>query len=236
MSRLIVTVDLDWASEAAIEETLAFLKAKKVDTTVFITHRSPAVEACMNELDVALHPFFGPDSSHGNSISEVVHYVMNLPHNFPAFRCHRFGVCNASRQAMVEAGMLLSSNVCTDLEIVPPFRDRFGLLEVPIFLEDGGYLWRKRPLEMNPDLLTPLLGKGDKVLLIHPMHFSLNTPHFEYMSQLKKSFSRKEWNQMTDATLNRFRWKKRGIRDLLEEVLQVTPQFCSLKSLLGGVI
>ena len=29
--------------------------------------------------------------------------------------------------------MLISSNVCTDLEIVTPFKDRFGLWEVPYF-------------------------------------------------------------------------------------------------------
>ncbi|ROT47775.1 hypothetical protein EDM02_00595 [Candidatus Cardinium hertigii] len=64
-------------------------------------------------MDVGLHPYFGLHSSHGSTIEEGVKYVTALPHNLVAFRCHRFAICNASKQAMIEAGMVLSSNVCT---------------------------------------------------------------------------------------------------------------------------
>ena len=231
MSQLIITMDLDWASEAAIEEALGFLLERNAVPTIFTTHRSPIVEACMNKLDVGLHPYFGPDSSHGETISEVVRHVLDLPHNLSAFRCHRFGVCNTSRQAMVEAGMKISSNVCTDLEIIAPFRDRFGLLEVPIFLEDGGYLWRKHSLEVCPKLRNALIGPEKKVILIHPMHLALNTPHFEYMHTIKQSVSRQEWNALSSATLQRLRWQGRGIRDLLADILKIVPGNSTLRTL-----
>lgn len=232
MNQLIVTIDLDWACEPAIEETLEFFKTQKITPTVFITHRSPSVEACMNEIEVGLHPYFAPDSSHGPTISDVVRHVMDLPNNLAAFRCHRFAVCNSSRQAMADAGMLISSNVCTDLEIVRPFKDRSGLLEVPIFLEDGGYLWRKHPLEITQGLKDALLGQGTKVILIHPMHFALNTPHFNYMYDIKQSVSRAEWKSMTKSALNKLRWKGRGIRDLLTELLDLPCPRSSIGALL----
>jgi hypothetical protein len=232
MNTLIVTVDLDWACEPAIEETLDSLKCQNITPTVFVTHRSPSVEALMNEIEVGLHPYFSPDSSHGSTIPEVVKHVMDLPHNLAAFRCHRFAVCNGSRQAMAEAGMLISSNVCTDLEIVSPFRDRFGLLEVPIFLEDGGYLWHKHPLNINQSLRSAILGQGTKVIIIHPMHYALNTPHFSYMYDIKQSMGREEWKSMTKSTLNKHRWQGRGIRDLLVDLLQLAPKKSSVGSLL----
>ena len=232
MSKLIVTVDLDWACEAAIEETLNFLKSQNILPTVFITHRSAIIESFMSEIEVGLHPYFGLGSSHGSTIDEVVKHVMSLPHNFLGFRCHRFAICNSSRQAMVEAGMLLSSNICTDLEIVLPFKDRFGILEVPIFLEDGGYLWRKHPLEINSKLIKPCLDLGTKVITIHPMHFSLNTPNFDYMYKIKQSLSRKEWIEMKKSTLDKLRWKERGIRDLIVDLLQIIPKKTSLGSML----
>ncbi|MCE5317906.1 MAG: hypothetical protein LLG04_11200, partial [Parachlamydia sp.] len=102
MSSLIVTLDLDWACEPAIEETLSFLEKLKIVPTVFVTHHSPCIEACFKSLDVGLHPYFGLDSSHGNTLSEVVDHVMALPHNIPAYRCHRFASCNSSRQLMAE--------------------------------------------------------------------------------------------------------------------------------------
>ncbi len=230
INNLIVTVDLDWACEPAIEETLDFLSEKNIIPTVFITHRSARVEAYMNVLEVGLHPYFGTDSSHGSSIQEVIRYVQALPHNLPAFRCHRFLSCNASREAMVAAGFLISSNVCTDLEIVTPFKDRFGLLEIPIFLEDGGYLWRNHPLEVTPHLNQQLSSEGTKVIIIHPMHFSLNTPYFKYMYDIKKSISRNAWKNMNQKTLNKFRWKGRGIRDFLIELLETSPKTSFLRS------
>ncbi|MDF2966075.1 MAG: hypothetical protein K0Q51_1463 [Rickettsiaceae bacterium] len=234
MNNLIITVDLDWACEFAVEETLNFLINNKIPPTIFITHRSAVVEANINQIEVGLHPYFAKDSSHGSTIDEVIKYVMDLPHNLPAFRCHRFAICNASRQAMLEAGMLISSNVCTDLEIIPPFTDRVGLLEVPIFLEDGGYLWRNHSLEYNQGLEMKLKQHGTKVLLIHPMHFALNTPNFSYMYDIKQSVSREEWNNMNKKTIDKLRWRGRGIRDLLMDILRSNQSYQSLGSLLAA--
>lgn len=232
MNKLVVTVDLDWACEPAIEETLDFFNAHNISPTVFITHRSPRVEAAMNKLEVGLHPYFALDSSHGSTVAEVINHVINLPHNLRGFRCHRFTTCNSSLQAMTEAGMLISSNVCTDLEIVAPFKNRFGLLEIPIFLEDGGYLWSKHPLELSPLLVKSISSQGTKVISIHPMHFCINTPTFDYMYKIKQSMAnRKEWKNMTKHTLNKLRWNGRGIRDLLVELLQIAPQISPLSSL-----
>ncbi|HMV70382.1 MAG TPA: hypothetical protein PKA64_26305, partial [Myxococcota bacterium] len=175
MRRLAVTVDLDWASEAAIEQLLEALDARGVPSTVFVTHRSPCVEAALGRVEVGLHPYFGVGSSHGDTVDEVVRHVLDLPHDLPAFRCHRFEVSNTSREALVAAGMQISSNVCTDLEVLPPFRERCGLIEVPIWLEDGGYLARGHAL----DACT--VPDGDAVVLVHPMHFAVNTPHFDFM-------------------------------------------------------
>jgi hypothetical protein len=233
MSELIVTLDIDWACEPAIEETLDFLESCRIFPTVFSTHPSPKVEESLAKLEVGLHPYFDPTSSQGSTIEETVKYVMDLPHNLLAFRCHRFAHCNVSKQAMAEAGMLLSSNVCTDLENVFPFKDRFGLLEVPIFLEDGGYLWRRHPLQMTPFLREKLQEEGPKVILIHPMHFVINTPHFDYMRQIKQRLSRDDWKEMTRRSLKDLEWKGRGIRDLLREIIELVPQTGSLGSLLS---
>ncbi len=232
MSELIVTIDLDWACEAAIEQTLDFLDTQNIKPTIFTTHNSQIVEKAIKNIEVGLHPYFSKDSSHGVTISEVVKYVIDLPHNLAAFRCHRFASCNTSKQAMAEAGMVLSSNVCTDLEVVAPFKDRFGFLEVPIFMEDGGYLWCNHPLEMTLELENKISAKGNKVILIHPMHFALNTPNFTYMYDIKQSTSRNQWNKMTGKQLDQLRWQGRGIRDLIIDILKSSSKFSSLGALL----
>ena len=234
MSELIVTIDLDWACEAAIEQTLDFFYKQGIKPTIFTTHNSQVIKSVINDLEVGLHPYFAQDSSHGSTITEVVKHVMDLPHNIPAFRCHRFANCNLSNQAMVDAGMLLSSNVCTDLEIIPSFKNRFCLIELPIFMEDGGYLWRNYPLEITEELEKKIKNNKTKAILIHPMHFAINTPHFKYMYDIKQSVSRSEWNSFTSEKLKQLSWKNRGIRDIVIDIIRLSKKFYGLKELLAS--
>lgn len=220
--RVSVTIDLDWCGEAATEETLDYLAARRIPATVFATHRSPRVTAAMSELEVGLHPFFGEGSSHGSTVEDVVRHVGGIPHNLPAFRCHRFGVSNEVREAMLAAGMRISSNVCTDLEVVPAFMERCGLVEVPIFFEDGGYLRRGRALDAQ------ISAAGTAVLLLHPMHFALNTPHFGYMVEVKRSVNREAWNAMDRGALDALRWRGLGIRDAVVALLDRAEGFTTL--------
>ncbi len=218
-NRIAVTLDIDWASEPAIEQALGWFIDQGIPITVFSTHQSKALESVLDKIEVGLHPFFGRGSSHGDSVDEVVRTVMDLPHNLPAFRCHRFGVSNTSRQALHDAGMRLSSNVCTDQELVPPFRDRFRMLEVPVYLEDGGYLFQDGSLEVAGRVADALAAPALKVLLVHPMHFVVNTPKFDYMVDIKQTVSREEWRGMSTATIDRIRWRERGIRDYVVDLL-----------------
>ena len=215
-----VTIDLDWASEPAIEETLACLEARGIPATVFATHRSRAVETRSDKLEIGLHPFFGEDSSHGRTVKEVAEHVSAIPHNLPAFRCHRFAVSNEASAAMRSVGMGISSNVCSDLATVAPFRDRSGMLEIPVFLEDGGYLLQQHRLQVGSPLVSALAVPGLKVLLLHPMHFAVNTPTLEYMGRIKQSASRQDWHALTGSQLADRRFQGRGIRDLVIDLFE----------------
>lgn len=234
-STLAVTIDLDWATEVAIEETLAFLRERRIPATIFTTHRSACIDASLHEFEVGLHPYFDQDSSHGRTIEAVVQHVMELPHNLPAFRCHRFGISNEVREALCRAGLKISSNVCTDLEIVAPFYDRFKLLEIPIFLEDGGYLYQRHEMAVDHHLEWALCAPGAKVVLLHPMHFSINTPGFDYMAQIKRSVSREAWRDMTVARLEALRWRGTGIRDFTVELLDRAHQMGVTFTTLGEI-
>lgn len=228
MNELAVTIDLDWACEVAIEETLDAFRELGVPVTVFATHRSPRVEAAMDEIEVGVHPYFASDSSHGATIDEVVGRVLDLPHNLAAFRCHRFASCNGSREALARAGFRISSNVCTDLEVLPPFADRYGCVEVPIFMEDGGFLFRGHPLAIGGNLARGLEQTGTKVIVVHPMHFALNTPHFDYMASIKRRTTRERWRAFTRRDLDALRWRSRGIRDLVLRVVSAASAYTTI--------
>jgi len=78
-------------------------------------------------------------------------------------------------------------------------------------------------------LKNALQAEDIKVLLIHPMHFVLNTPHFNYMYEIKQSMSRSQWTHRTGQQLNALRWKGDGIRNLIIDVINHTDAFSSLR-------
>ncbi|HET6991938.1 MAG TPA: hypothetical protein VFJ43_11470 [Bacteroidia bacterium] len=219
-SGIAVTVDLDWACEPAIEYTLGYLDRNKIPYTVFTTHNSKAVEKRLNNIEVGLHPFFHPDSSHGAGINDVVNHITSLNYNLKAYRCHRFSVSNEIKDVMKKAGMLISSNVCTDISIVKPFYDRFQVLEVPVFLEDGSYLLNEHPLIPTDRIKLKLIQEGLKVIVIHPMHFAINTPEWDYMLDIKQKHTWEEWNAIAEENLDKLKSNKLGIRNFLENLFE----------------
>jgi hypothetical protein len=231
MSNVCVTVDIDWASEAAIGKTLGYFEEREIKVTLFSTHDSPLVRTAADKHEVGLHPFFGSDSDHGTGVASVVKHILGLPHNIKAFRCHRFAVANESQEAMATAGMLACSNVCTDLCAPPPFIERNGMLEVPIFMEDGGYLRRRHSLEDLGTIKAGLAAHGTKVFVIHPMHFCLNSPDFGFMRGVKARLTRKEWNNLTSEELAEAAWRGRGIRDLLLDAFSAADHFVSFSDI-----
>jgi hypothetical protein len=232
---LIVTVDLDWACEAAIEDLLSHLDAAGVPATVFATHRSPCVESRLDSLEVGLHPYFGADSSHGTSVADVIAHTLALPHNLAAFRCHRFLISNEIREELKAAGMVVSSNTCTDRVAIVPFVDRVGLLEVPIFLEDGGYLYLRHPLSLGHDLQDRLVTPEPKVVLLHPMHFAVNTPAFDSMVRLKRSVSRTQWRDLTQGDLSGLRHHGVGLRSFVKHLLSAARDLGLPFDTIGGL-
>ena len=231
MNRLCVTIDVDWASEAALRLVVDFFESHGVPLTFFTTHDSDLIRSALRRHEVGLHPFFGGGSGHGEGVPSVVNHVLRLPHNIAAFRCHRFATSNESQEALAAADMLACSNVCTDLTVIPPYVERNGLLEVPIFFEDGGYLKRGHSLhDLSQLVLTPPVPAA-KVLLVHPMHFSLNTPDFAFMRRIKDSLSRKQWNGLSAEGLAGLTFNQRGIRDVVKEWVQSADAFVTFSEI-----
>jgi hypothetical protein len=219
-SKFAVTVDIDWACEAAIEIALIYFEARDIPVTIYTTHDSEIIRAKIRSLEVGLHPYFSLDSSHGSHIEETVASVLGLPHNLKSYRCHKFTLSNEIQLAMKRVGMLCSSNICTNLELINPFLNRFDTLEFPIYMEDGGFLYNKHPLIITSLLRGHMMSEGLKTIVIHPMHLILNTPFWDYMANLKGKINRLKWINLTISDLETLKFKGRGIANFLDEYFE----------------
>src|SRR3990167_3805264 len=127
------TSDIDWASEACIEYSHNIIFGNELKLSYF-----------------NIHPNFLPDSSHGLSFKEVIDYCENLVPTADGFRSHRYFEVNDIMDDFAKRGFKFASNHCTRCETyIKPLVHRSGLLSIPIFFEDGGYLLMDPSLNFN---------------------------------------------------------------------------------------
>lgn len=217
--RVFVTIDLDWASEVVIEETLDWFKTENIPITVFATHKSKVVEDNMDDVEVGLHPYFSSDSSQGSNPDETIETLKQIPINVPIYRSHRFLDSNQIREEMLSLGITASSNVCTNLDPVNPFLHRSGMIEIPISLEDGSYLENGYDLNNIQHILKLISVTDIFVIAIHPMHFILNTPFYQWMRDIKDSTTRESWNNLQVDEINKLRNNEIGISSFVKELI-----------------
>lgn len=217
------TSDLDWAPEAAIEDTLRLFLENDISPTVFVTHESEVINKYQQKIDLGIHPNFIQPSSQGNSPAEIIAYCDKLVENTQVFRCHRWYASNDIYDALWEKGYRYESNLCTDMDVVPPFLHRSGMVCFPVFFEDGAYIYHGYEMNFNA-VQDRFSRKGLKVINMHPMHYALNTPYFKYTREIKDSLTRDEWNGMTDRRLKELAYSGNGIREFMQKLVFWTKE------------
>jgi hypothetical protein len=195
-SELLVTLDLDWAPDFAIDAAVELLQRHRVKATWFVTHTSPAVErlrAASELFELGIHPNFLPGSTHGATPEAVLAHCMGLVPEARAFRAH----------GLVQSTGLLDAVLrCTPLQIdATPFAPRTPGLRPFEYHWGGRSLWRV-PCCFEDDCewerpdpcfrLEPLLGVGAglKVMSFHPIHVFLNSSDAVPYRRLKRSVAR----------------------------------------------
>lgn len=215
-----ITSDMDWASDYAIRKTFEYFDEKNIPLTAFVTNPSEVINEYRRKgkIKCGIHPNFMPDSSQGSSYDEVIDYCFKLLPYAKCFRAHRYYDVNDTMDRLTKRGILYESNVCTLMDIVPPFLHRSKTISFPIFWEDGAFLYYSKGFDfslMEKQLISP----GLKVINIHPMHFMLNTPYFSYTREIKDRLKRQEWNNLNEEQIDRLCFKGEGITDYIKRMI-----------------
>lgn len=180
--RFVLTGDVDWASEYCLDAYVRHMVRRGIVPTLFVTHRSAVLEglAAAGKVQLGIHPNFGPGSSHGGTVEEVLDHVLALVPEPVASRSHCYVDSSAIAAALARRGIALDSNLCCHLQQgLPALRHWNGVLRLPVFFEDdvhwttGGH-WNFA--EYREDFASP----GVKVLNFHPFIWALNVPDGQF--------------------------------------------------------
>jgi hypothetical protein len=193
MNNVVLTFDIDWAPEFAIDFVIDRLLERRVRATFFITHKSPALERLRQypELfELGIHPNFLPGSTHGETPSSVLRHCMALVPETISMRSH----------ALVQSSFLLNrvlteTPITTDVSLflqhavgLHPVEYRWNghaLWRLPYFWEDDFEMEREHPCWHLPELLGA--GHGLKIFDFHPIHVYLNSADVKPYQALKQT-------------------------------------------------
>lgn len=221
------TSDIDWASEAVIEHYFQRLPLDLLKLTVFVTHKSDVIERefLAGRLQRGIHPNFLPGSSHGDTFREVIETCMTFAPEATCTRSHRaFDVTDTAHLLRNEFHFKCCSNTITTLAPrITPYWLESKLLQIPVFFEEGSFLYNKLGLSIQP-YRKYFTAPGLKVISFHPINMAFNTPEIAWMRQIKDSLTREEFNHIDAEMIEQRRNRERGAFDLVTEIIDLAQQ------------
>jgi hypothetical protein len=226
------TTDIDWASETVLKIFYEQMELSRIWPHTFVTHKSDVVDSLVQEkkIETGIHPNFLQGSSHGDSFIEVIENCLKIVSQSWIYRSHRaFSVTDTSHLLKEKYGHKASSNVVTILqENIQPILHESGMIEFPIFFEDGTHLYNKLDLNINR-YIEKFTSPGIKIINMHPMNFVINPSTINYMRSIKDTLSREAYNNLSYDEILKYRNKERGIADLCIEVINLSKNFRVVK-------
>jgi hypothetical protein len=182
-----ISFDVDWAPDAAIEQTLEILEHAGVSATIFATHATPVLNG-LGGHEVGIHPNFlaGGRERWAPAVDEL----LDVYPEARGTRSHAYHTNTPILDLFVDRGLLYDSSILMlGQPSIRAFRAHNGLIRLPVFWEDDDNWtsgeWYPETLEIDdPDALF--------IFDLHPIHVFLNTESAERYKAAKPYYQNAE--------------------------------------------
>ncbi len=178
----VLSIDIDWAHDVVLEDTINLIEQAEVKACFFVTHETPLLARLRaNPLfELGLHPNFDPLLG-GEGTRTARDIVMDLARIAPeakVLRSHAMTTSGRWLELYREAGVThLSNYLMFGDTSIHPFPQLNGLVEAPVHFADDGLLFQRAmsSVSFDPDTEFLASGGGLRVYNFHPIHLFLNT-------------------------------------------------------------
>jgi hypothetical protein len=217
------TSDLDWASEPVLNKFFDLINSDELKLTTFVTNESKVIQEKFekNEIIRGIHPNFEiwKPNSHGQTIEKVSENVMKYAPESISFRGHRLLDGTSVRHNLLDNhNIRISSNLGTIMgQGIRPVLQESGMIEVPIFFEDGTHLNSGLNLDIEEYELY-FKSPGIKVISFHPMNFVFNSPSIKYMRSIKDNTG-EEYKRIDNEFIDKHKNREKGIQDTIFQII-----------------
>lgn len=216
----VLSIDIDWAHDAVLEDTIDLIEQAAVKACFFVTHDTPLLARLRaNPLfELGLHPNFDP-LLRGEAVRSARDIVMDLARVAPeakVLRSHAMTTSGRWLEIYREAGVThLSNYLMFADENIHPFRQLNGLVEAPVYFADDGLLFQRQLDCVSVKLENFQInnGFGVKVFNFHPIHIYLNCDTLRHYQSIRTL-------HMNPKELIKYRHIGNGARYWLMEILE----------------
>tara|TARA_B100000989_G_scaffold1766_1_gene1113 strand:+ start:6915 stop:7643 length:729 start_codon:yes stop_codon:yes gene_type:complete len=190
-NKIVLSFDLDWASDEVIDYTYQKVRKAGVKATFFVTHPTPLIERFADDpkVQLGLHPNFNPFFSKNGqeSTEESFQYLSDLKRSLlpsaKIIRSHSLTTSSLLLSQFWDLGFEISSNYAMFGQTgLYPFHHPSGIVEMPIFFGDDGYISFRNSTflpSFSDEFLLEREFRGFRNFNFHPIHIALNTSALE---------------------------------------------------------
>ncbi len=170
-----ITLDVDWASDAALERALRWVGELDVPITLFCTHPTPLLDTLdRDRVELAWHPNFLQPRDDAEIVEEMARWFPGVA----GVRAHALYFHSRLAPLYLLRGIrYLAHDLRFCVGGLAPVRHWSGLVDVPGFWEDDVHSLYFDG-DFDPDRVD-LERPGLKVFDFHPIHLALNTDRME---------------------------------------------------------
>ncbi|MEQ8320941.1 MAG: hypothetical protein RH946_11790 [Rhodospirillales bacterium] len=174
-----LTLDIDWAPDPVLIDTLEFLESRQWKATWFATHETPFLDMLRNTggHEIGIHPNFNPllkGEQPGESVDTIVDRCLSIVPEATSVRSHSLTQSSQVIGLFSRKGVTHEVNTFIPYEAFPiqkPWADGDNLVRVPFGWADDLYFSGEHSI--LPGGLSDI--KPLCVLCLHPIHIFMNT-------------------------------------------------------------
>ena len=175
MVKVAITIDIDWAPEDVIEDSLNLCEEFGVKATLFVTHESKLIKSRISsQIELGLHPNYLP-MLQGDQKFDASKPLESLKKIYPeavGVRTHGLAVTPAIIGAIRSNGFIYDSSLLVMGEqCAGPFELFPEFYRIPIHWEDDVHFEQGGDFQFSEKSIK----QGCTVFNFHPIHIYLNT-------------------------------------------------------------
>jgi len=224
---IFLTIDIDWANDEVINQTIDIIEKANVEATWFITHNTPIISrlAANPKFELGIHPNFNflldGDFRNGSDIRSIIENLIEIVPNAKSLRSHSLFTSTKLLQLMPNYGLTHESNIYIDrcnLNQLKPFRIWNDVIRVPHSFEDDLFLLTHNSYSPTfNNYMKDYIFNNDNVRILdfHPIHVFLNTEKISRYESTRSIHNNPE-------ELIKYRYKGEGTRTALEILLRLS--------------